>query len=77
MRYEFEKYLWDEMEKNGHGYPFPREVIKAMLKKDMIQSAKQAWWTLEKWTQKGCYNYGCALDLGWKEGKSPFGVKDE
>lgn len=63
--------------KNGHGYPFPREVIKQMLKKDMIKSAKQAWWTLDKWTQKGCYNWGCKKDLGWKEGKSPFKERDE
>lgn len=77
MKYDLEKYLWDEMEKNGHGYPFPRDVINHMINNDMIKSAKQAWWTLEKWSEKGCYDWGCKLDLGWKKGISPFRVNDE
>lgn len=67
MEAELEEYLWNEMEKDGHGHPFPREVITDMLKRGMISSPKQAWRTLEKWCDSGKYNYGCCLDLGWKE----------
>ena len=63
-----EKYLWDNI-----GYAtdvnrkLPRHVINEMLELNMIKSPKQAWATLQKWSGKGLYNYGCCLDLGWKE----------
>ena len=42
-----------------------REVIAAMVSEGRIQSEKQAWRTLEKWSQRGEYDYGVSLDLGW------------
>lgn len=66
MTPENEKYLWDHMQINGHGHPFPRDVIDEMLEKKMIENPKQAWRTLEKWVAKGWYEYGTCLDLGWK-----------
>ena len=67
-----EKYLWDNIGFSGQRDEYhrsPREVINEMLEKKWIKSPKQAWRTLEKWSLKGIYNYGCCLDLGWKEGK--------
>ena len=68
MAPDLEKYLWDHIPTNaeaGHGR-WPRNVIKDMLDKGMIDSAKQAWRTLEKWCNKRKYDYGVTLDLGWK-----------
>ncbi len=67
MKPELESYLWDETQKNGLGNPFPREVIEKMVKGQMIESPKQAWRTLEKWSSNGKYSYGICLDLGWKK----------
>ena len=35
---------------------------------------KQAWRTLEKWCDKGWYDYGVSIDLGWltDKGKEVF-----
>lgn len=71
MKKELEDYLWQKV-------PFPqsmrgclsvREVIQDMVSKGMIANSKQAHCTLQKWRSKGIYNYGCCLDLGWKEEK--------
>lgn len=75
MKEELERYLWNEMEKNGHGSPFPRDVISDMLNKKMIKSEKEAWRTLEKWLRKDIYDYGCSLDLGWKKVGENWGKK--
>lgn len=67
MKAHLEKYLWEEMQRNGHGDPFPRDVINVMIQKGMIDSPKPAWRTLEKWENKCLYEYGSVLDLGWKK----------
>lgn len=67
MNHEAEKYLWDNINKDGHGKPFPREVINEMVRNGMIKSPKQAWRTLEKWSDKGWYDWGSTMDLGWKK----------
>ncbi|MGD2065727.1 MAG: hypothetical protein PVI43_00975 [Candidatus Bathyarchaeota archaeon] len=67
MKKELEKYLWDNIRTATSNDPFPRDIIKDMLNKHMIVSAKQAWKTLEKWERKGLYEYGSTLDLGWKK----------
>jgi len=66
MNGALEYHLWNEMEKNGHGQPFPRDVIDQMVKDGLINNSKQAWRTLEKWCDKGWYEWGCSMDLGWK-----------
>lgn len=63
---KLEEYLWQEMQKDGQGHPFPRTVINDMVKTGMLKSHKQAWRTLEKWMRQGKYDYICSLDLGWK-----------
>ena len=73
----FEDFLWENIHEPvyplEHSHQkirfFPRDVIKIMIKKKMINSPKQAWRTLEKWGSKDLYDYGCKLDLGWKESK--------
>ncbi len=42
-----------------------REWIYGAIDQRMIAHPKQAWRTLEKWTSKGLYDFGVALDLGW------------
>jgi len=66
MKAELEKYLWEEIERIGFGNPFPRDVIEKMIEDGKIQKAKQAWRTLEKWSDKGWYTWGSIMDLGWK-----------
>ena len=71
MEKRLEDYLWDNIYTVSDGSdPFrrsPRDVINDMVKMGMINSPKQAHRTLEKWCSKGIYNYGCCLDLGWKD----------
>ncbi len=76
MKKELENYLWDRISSPAdHGkwdkniHLFPKDIIDEMVKLGMIQNHKQAWATLEKWTRKGIYDYGCRLDLGWKSTK--------
>ncbi len=69
MKPDLEQYLWDRI--NEFGQPFdmtrvPKRVIADMLAQGMIQSPKQAWRTLEKWLTKDLYDYGVAVDCGWK-----------
>ena len=70
MRKDIEEYLWARVPVAGVMPPPPsvREVIAQMLEDGMIESPKQAWRTLEKWCNKGRYEYGVTLDLGWKYG---------
>jgi hypothetical protein len=42
-----------------------RDWIVQALADGRINAAKQAHRTLEKWTNKGLYDYGVALDMGW------------
>lgn len=77
MAPELEQHLWDAIPCNWFDKSarktrriegrLPRDVIKEMLDAGLIQSPKQAWRTLEKWCDKGWYNYGVTLDLGWRE----------
>lgn len=68
MNTRAEKFLFDRIALAGEEQPFgsPRDIINDILGDGMIQSPKQAWRTLEKWIKKGLYDYGVALDLGWK-----------
>ena len=50
---------------NGTYRVSPRFIIEVMMESGKIKSRKQAYATLKKWTNKGYYNYGVSLDLGW------------
>ena len=63
MRRELERYLWDRI--TGDVSVNPRAVIREMWLSGMIESPKQAWRTLEKWCDRGYYDFGVCLDLGW------------
>jgi hypothetical protein len=43
-----------------NGNEFPRDVINSTS-----INHKRAWYLLGKWTDKGWYEFGCNLDLGW------------
>ncbi len=66
MHKDLENYLFERIRKISEIEPMPRDVIEDMLQKGMINSPKQAWATLKKWSKKGLYDYGVSLDLGWK-----------
>lgn len=67
MKLDLEIYLWDRIREEGDSDGlFPRDVIKQMLAAGMINNAKQAWRTLDKWGSKGWYGFGVSSDLGWK-----------
>jgi hypothetical protein len=74
MKKNIEDYLWERIRSNSRppkgfeiDFPNTKSIIDSMLELKMISSPKQAWATLEKWPKQGKYNYGCRLDLGWKE----------
>ena len=69
MKKELEDYLWNNIGYPSSRMPLARNIINEMVSKGMIQNAKQAHRTLEKWSRKGIYDYGCCLDLGWKKDK--------
>lgn len=70
MKKECEDYLWDHIifigDMPNYHNRFPRDVINEMIELGMIKSPKQAWRTLEKWSDKGLYEWGSIMDLGWK-----------
>ena len=61
MRSDLENYFYKRIKK---GFS-PRFIIEVMMESGKIKSRKQAYATLKKWTNKGYYNYGVSLDLGW------------
>lgn len=62
-----ELYLWDNFGKDERRQiPFAKEIIDEMLRYGMIKNEKQAYRTLEKWSNKGLYEWGCSIRYGWK-----------
>ena len=47
---------------NIQGFKTPRELINDISE---FINYKRCWYLLEKWTDKGFYEYGTTLDLGW------------
>lgn len=73
MHKELEDYLWKyipTLEQSNNAWlnntPYVRDIIDKMKQSGMINNEKQAWRTLEKWSDLGKYEYGTILDLGWK-----------
>lgn len=68
MKVELEKYLWESIPtlEDYCDRESPRDVIHRMIQLGMINNAKQAWRTLDKWSSKGLYDWGVCQDLGWK-----------
>lgn len=42
----------------------PRNIINTLSE---FINYKRCWYLLEKWSNKGFYNYGVTMDLGWFE----------
>ena len=61
MRADLENYLYKRIKKGI----CPRLLIRSMFETGKIKSRKQAYATLKKWTNKGYYDYGVSIDLGW------------
>ena len=69
MSPDLETILWISLRQPSNedfGIRMPRDTIQEMVDKGLISNHKQAHRTLEKWNEKGWYEYGVALDLGWK-----------
>lgn len=52
----------------------PREIINTISE---FMNYKRCWYLLEKWSNKGFYNYGVTMDLGWFEAKNFVGAYQE
>ena len=61
-----EDYLWITFRAPNAGGPVARDVIRDMVAQGMIDNEKQAYRTLEKWADAGCYEYGTFIGSGWK-----------
>jgi hypothetical protein len=62
-----------ELMRRVHDGEHARDVIGDLLTRGAIASPKQGWRTLEKWCDKGWYDFGVSLDLGWMTEKAPCG----
>jgi hypothetical protein len=58
MKDDEKRFLRDIAEQNL----MPRDLIN---KPDFYLHHKRAWYLLGKWSNKGWYDYGVTLDLGW------------
>jgi hypothetical protein len=67
MEKKLENLLWKNIRESDAKKEAPRFFIDYMVKNNFIKSPKQAWRTLEKWLDKNLYDYGTALDLGWRK----------
>jgi len=50
----------------------PRDIIN---QPDFYMHYKRAWYLLQKWSDKGWYDYGVTLDLGWLTDKGKEAAK--
>jgi hypothetical protein len=57
--------------KNNVGSPYTNppltgtSVRELINRPDFFMNYKRAWYVLGKWADKGWYEYGVSLDLGW------------
>ena len=56
---------WFLAECRPAGSEWPRDLIN---EPGFPIHVKRAWYLLSKWADKGWYDYGVSLDLGWMEG---------
>jgi hypothetical protein len=66
MKKSDEIYFWNHIKKEvglyGSAGNSPRDIIN---KEGFSMHHKRAWYLLEKWADKGWYDCGVVLDLGW------------
>jgi hypothetical protein len=55
----------DELERRIRAGEEPRAIVADFVATGRIASAKQAWATFEKWTDKGKWEYGVSIAAGW------------
>lgn len=61
MTLELERELWEWIAEGR----MARDKITAMVREKRIENRLQAQRTLEKWGEKGLYDWGVAVDMGW------------
>lgn len=59
--------LFFERVKNKREDQTVRDIIDEAFDAGEISHVKRAWYILTKWAQKGIYDYGCNIELGWLE----------
>lgn len=59
---DYEKQFLIDVYNQRHTLLKPRDLINVV---GFYIPPKRAWYLLEKWTNKGLYDYGVSLDLGW------------
>ena len=63
MLKEDEIYFWNLIKKElSTSEKTVQDIING---KDFSMHYKRVWYLLEKWSQKGWYDYGVSIDLGW------------
>ena len=63
MLKEDEIYFWNLIKKE---LATSEKTVQDIINKENFSiHYKRAWYLLEKWSQKGWYDYGVSLDLGW------------
>lgn len=67
MRLELERELMQRI----RAAESPGGVIADMVHRGDIKNSKQGWRTLEKWTDKGWYEYGVSVAAGWLTTEAP------
>lgn len=60
--------------KHEHREVTPRTIIQIISE---FMNYKRCWYLLEKWSDKGFYNYGVTVDLGWFEAEHFIGEYQE
>jgi hypothetical protein len=70
-----EKYFWNRIKTEtriedsnsvGNLLQYERKTPRDLINEpDFPIHHKRAWYLLQKWSDKGWYDYGVALDLGW------------
>ena len=66
MKKPDEIYFWNRVKKEvglyGDAGKSPRDIIN---EETFPLHYKRAWYLFDKWSDKGWYDYGVTLDLGW------------
>ncbi len=57
-----ERVFLEEISYRCYDQTTPRDLIN---EKGFPMHYKRAWYLLEKWSEKGWYDYGVSADLGW------------
>jgi hypothetical protein len=65
--------LEEELERRVRAGETARDIIEDLFTRGAVESRKQPFRTLEKWCDRGWWDYGTSADLGWFTDSHPRG----